>query len=136
MNKSLSFVILGLIFMGCSEEEFDKGEWEDYNYEDFYTVQGMVYKVKTYFSWRYLERSRDVYYMYHMDMEEPLQDVIKESTLFGLKKGSFIQILVHKDDPRINFYNGSGIVDPRFKTGIGIHPEDTIDKNVKIYKFE
>lgn len=103
-----AYWIFGLLLccVGCSDETFDKGEWEDYNYEDFYSVEGQVYKVETYFSWRYLEKSRDVFYTYHLDLGEPLKDVIEESTLFGLRKGDYIEVLVHKDDPRINFFNG------------------------------
>lgn len=47
--------------------------------------------------------------MYQVDSIAILEDVIKESTLFGLKEGDYIEILVHKDDPRINFYIGRGM---------------------------
>lgn len=46
--------------------------------------------------------------MYQVDSVIILEDVIKESTLIGLEEGDFIEILVHKDDPQINFYNGKG----------------------------
>lgn len=46
--------------------------------------------------------------MYQVDSVIILEDAIKESTLMGIEEGDFIEVLVHKNDPRINFYNGRG----------------------------
>ncbi|MGF1639109.1 MAG: hypothetical protein ACFCUU_18680 [Cyclobacteriaceae bacterium] len=111
MELRVLLFTFSIFSLGCANEKetFNKCDYEDYSPHDFYTVKGIVYETNTYFSKKYLDTSRDIFYMYQIDSVTIFEDVIKESTLMGIKEGDFLDILVHKDDPRINFYNGRGI---------------------------
>ncbi|MEL6558331.1 MAG: hypothetical protein AAFQ94_09115 [Bacteroidota bacterium] len=103
--KSILYLFMILLFSCSARKDFEKGEFEDYSFNKFNREKGIVYQTDTYFSWKHLEKSRDIYYMYNLD-SDTLYDIVENSTLFGIHEGDAIEIMVHEDDKRINFYNG------------------------------
>lgn len=101
------YFLLVITSYSCGSSN-DVMEFEDYNPHDFYYDKGIVYQIHDYFSWKYLEESRDVYFIYNLNKVDTLYDVFEDTNYFGLNPGQEIEILVHKGDPKINFFSTSG----------------------------
>tara|TARA_R110002124_G_scaffold17532_3_gene73518 strand:- start:401033 stop:401410 length:378 start_codon:yes stop_codon:yes gene_type:complete len=104
-NCSLYTVILFLI-ISCSNT---KKEYEDYNEDDFYEVQGIVTKIIPTSDVFDSPRNRDIYYDYYLWLSKPLKGEEKNIDLM-INPGDGIIVLVHKDDSLINFYARRGII--------------------------
>lgn len=104
-----------IILIACSEENIKHPD--DYP-TDFYVVQGRVYNVHSYFDWRYLENSRDIYFEYHFDKEVPLKGKWTQTTMRGAREGDWIGVVVNRQDSSDCYFLRTGIV------GSGMIPYD------------
>jgi len=101
-------LFLCVAVLGCSS--YKEKDIDHENVDNYYQIQGKVYRVRTYFDWRHLEKSRDVFYEYHFDLDTALRGEIKHTSLMGLSKGSYIVVVVNKDDINDSYYNGRGMI--------------------------
>ena len=137
MKKIIFYLlIIGFVNFSCNQKK-DKSYW-DYNENDFYMTQGIISDIKLRYDYLKMRHLRDVYFIYHLDFEKPMEGVEK-GTDYRLNIGEPVIILVHKKDSSISFFGHRGLVDERMKIDKEVQENDTIPengKNIKIFEFK
>tara|TARA_B100001146_G_C16034884_1_gene370958 strand:+ start:123 stop:491 length:369 start_codon:yes stop_codon:yes gene_type:complete len=108
--KNTSFLVIFIIVFGisCQKKKIVRDPMD--NPSDYLEVPGVVSQTRDYFDWRYLERSRDVFYEFTLGQDSVYKGEIKHTTLFGIRKNDRISIVVNKKDPSESYFNGPGML--------------------------
>lgn len=106
LKGRFSLIVLLLILFSCKNEK----KYEDYNENDFQEVQGVITNV--YFTSNPFDSPHNklMNYCYILSDSTVLKGKEKDFHL-DWQVGQPIIILVHKKDPKINFYGRNGLLD-------------------------